>query len=231
MRDDMGYPGPLKPWAEGAWQNTQMDNVCSSQRFHAWTQLQMMHIESRSPGPAARSHALSCYGAFQGSRVPLLPPEQRTHGLGQASARRPSSFYRMETQGFQCTLPPSRLTSRTASARRLTCTCTPSGPPAARLQRRCSYRPHGPPGEASGFVATECVRNPVNSVNWGFLQACATELRFTLQLHILGPLRSAHGSALKIPGRVPFRMTLSSAGVAALCGTSRSRMTDNFPTQ
>ena len=68
------------------------------------------------------------------------------------------------------------LTSRTASARRLTCTCTPSGPPAARLQRRCSYRPHGPPGEASGFVATECVRNPVNSVNWGFLQACATDL-------------------------------------------------------
>ena len=70
------------------------------------------------------------------------------------------------------------LTSRTASARRLTCTCTPSGPPAARLQRRCSYRPHGPPGEASGFVATECVRNPVNSVNWGFLQACATDLPF-----------------------------------------------------
>ena len=69
------------------------------------------------------------------------------------------------------------LTSRTASARRLTCTCTPSGPPAARLQRRCSYRPHGPPGEASGFVATECVRNPVNSVNWGFLQACATDLQ------------------------------------------------------
>ena len=50
-----------------------------------------------------------------------------------------------------------------------------------------------------------------------------------MQLHILGPLRSAHGSALKIPGRVPFGMTLSSAGVAALCGTSRSRMTDNAP--
>ena len=74
------------------------------------------------------------------------------------------------------------LTSRTASARRLTCTCTPSGPPAARLQRRCSYRPHGPPGEASGFVATECVRNPVNSVNWGFLQACATDLAWCIRL-------------------------------------------------
>ena len=35
-------------------------------------------------------------------------------------------------------------TSRTASARSLTCTCTPCGPPAARLRSSFSYRPPCP---------------------------------------------------------------------------------------